>query len=453
MLATPRGVAQLTTNNRLMVLDANMPCGVALPTTRAGTGGLDAEYATGRGMRPRSDAATLHTPMNLLDIGVLLLLVLGVITGTRAGFLGPVLGLIGAVGGFAFALLLATVLRQPLAQIEQPLRALVTLLGLGAVVVSGEATGAAIGATMSRGIRRSPLRPLDMLGGSIVGTAHVALLVWLFGGMLAAGMAPSLAPMARDSVAVRLTTEQFPPPMALAGRLLALLDTTDLPPLFAGLEPPPAEPVDLPPDTEARALAESALASTARITSSGCGAGLAVGSGFFVSGTHAITNAHVVAGSTDTTVSIGGADFAAVVVAFDDEADLALLHVPGAQAPALELTAQAPARGTAGVALGYPGGGDLTVTAAAVTAAYEISGPNIYGGGTSQRSVVELRSGIRRGNSGGPLIVAPGTVGGVIFGASRVNDEVGYAIGADQATASIGPFIGSTAAVDTGACL
>ena len=72
--------------------------------------------------------------------------------------------------------------------------------------------------------------------------------------------------------------------MTVAGQLLALLDTTDLPPLFAGLEPLPAEPVDLPVDAEARALAQSALASTARITASGCGAGLAVGSGFFVSG-------------------------------------------------------------------------------------------------------------------------------------------------------------------------
>ena len=190
--------------------------------------------------------------MNVLDILVLVLLALGVVAGARAGFFGPVLGLVGAVGGFALALFLATILREPLAQIEQPMRALVTLLGLGAFVISGEAVGAAIGATMSREIRGSPLRPLDAFGGAAVGAAHVVLLVWLFGGMLAAGMAPNLAPLARDSVAIRLTTGQLPPPMALAGRLLSLLDTTDLPPLFTGLEPPPAEPVDLPADEETR---------------------------------------------------------------------------------------------------------------------------------------------------------------------------------------------------------
>ena len=91
-----------------------------------------------------------------------------------------------------------------------------------------------------------------------------------------------------------------------------LLATTDLPGLFAGLEPPPAAPVDLPADAQVAGLAESAIASTARITSAGCGALLSVGSGFFVGPQHAVTNAHVVAGSTTTTVRLDGADLDAV---------------------------------------------------------------------------------------------------------------------------------------------
>jgi S1-C subfamily serine protease len=67
--------------------------------------------------------------------------------------------------------------------------------------------------------------------------------------------------------------------------------------------------------------------------------------------------------------------------------------------------------------------------------------------------VVEMRAAIQRGNSGGPLMVAPGAVGGVVFGASRIAPTVGYAIGSDEAVERIGPSIGSTAAVDTGACL
>lgn len=391
--------------------------------------------------------------MNLFDALVILLLVLAAVAGARAGFLGPVLGLIGAVGGFAFALFLASVLREPLAQVEQPMRALVTLLGLGAFVLTGEALGAAIGTQMSLGLRRSMLRPFDALGGAVVGAAHIVLLLWIVGGMLAMGMAPSIAALARDSIAVRVVAERLPPPMSVAGRLLSLIDTTDLPPLFGGLEPPPAAPVDLPPDAEAQALARSALASTARIAASGCGAGLSVGSGFFISPTHAVTNAHVVAGSAQITVTLGAATFESTVVAYDEEVDLALIHVPGAAAAPLQLSSSVPPRGTTGVALGFPGGGELTVTSAGVTASHDITGPNIYGDGAHERSVVELRSAIRRGNSGGPLVIEPGVVGGVIFGASRIDPDVGYAIGSNEAGERLGPFIGSTVAVDTGACL
>jgi S1-C subfamily serine protease len=178
-----------------------------------------------------------------------------------------------------------------------------------------------------------------------------------------------------------------------------------------------------------------------------------VGSGFFVSPTDVVTNAHVVAGGTDTTVTIGGSVHVAIVVAFDPDTDLALLSVPDARAPSLQLSELAPGRGTTGVAIGYPGGGDLTITPAGVTAAFRAGGPNIYGDGLSERSVVEMTARIRPGNSGGPLVIAPGVVGGVVFGASRTAPEVGYAIGSDQALERLGPTIGSTAAVDTGACL
>jgi S1-C subfamily serine protease len=391
--------------------------------------------------------------MNLFDGLVILLFVLAAVAGARAGFLGPVLGLVGAVAGFGVALFLASILRDQLAAIEQPMRALVTILGLGAFVLAGEALGAAVGARLSHGLRHSPFRPFDALGGALMGAAHIVLLVWLLGGIVAMGMAPSLGTLAHESVAVRVTTERLPPPMTVAGQLLALLDTTDLPPLFGGLEPLPADPVDLPADAEARALAQSALASTARITASGCGAGLSVGSGFFVSSTHAVTNAHVVAGSEATSVTLGGQNFEAIVVAFDSGADLALLHVPGAGAPALALAQTSPTRGATGVAIGFPGGGPLTVTPAGVTASHDVVGPNIYGEGANGRSVVELRAEVRRGNSGGPLVVEPGIVGGVIFGASRINPEVGYAIGSDEAVERLSPYIGATSAVDTGSCL
>jgi S1-C subfamily serine protease len=392
--------------------------------------------------------------VNLFDALVIALLVLAAVVGARAGFFGPVLGLAGAVIGFALALVVASAFREALATIEQPTRALVTLLGLGAFILTGEALGAAIGTQMSRGLQGTLLRPFDAIGGAVVGAAHVIFFVWIVGGMLSLGLAPALSAVAQDSVAIRLTTERLPAPMTVAGRILTLLDSTDLPPLFGGLEGIPSAPVDLPDDATSRALAESAMAATAQVTAGGCGFGLSVGSGFFIAPTYAVTNAHVVAGSTSTTVTVGGASFDATVVDFEPDADLALLHVPGAAVDPLALSVAAPTRGATGVALGFPGGGDLTVTAAGVTNSVTIPGPNIYGQAVAEaRTVVELRAAIRRGNSGGPLVVEPGTVGAVIFGASRVNPDVGYAIGSDEVVDRLRPSVGTTRAADTGACL
>ena len=173
--------------------------------------------------------------MNLLDVAVVALLAFGILAGLRAGFLGPVLGLVGAALAFAVALGLATVFRDQLANVEQPLRAVATFLALAAFVLVGEAAGSALGVRLSRGIRGAGLRPLDAVGGAVVGAAHVVLLIWLVGGMLAAGLAPGIGAATRESLTMRIVGEWLPPPTVVVGRLLALLDTTDLPPLFAGL--------------------------------------------------------------------------------------------------------------------------------------------------------------------------------------------------------------------------
>ena len=206
---------------------------------------------------------------------------------------------------------------------------------------------------------------------------------------------------------------------------------------------------------DTRALAQSAIASTARITSSGCGSRLAVGSGFFVSPTHAVTNAHVVAGST-THHGHGSAAPTSTpsVVAFDPAADLALLYVAGAEATPLALSPHAPARGTPAAVLGYPGGGDLTVTAAAVTATHDSPRPGHLRRGQLPRNVVEMRSGDpprqhrRAARSSRPASSAASS------SAPRERRRTSATpSAADEAVERLGPFIGSTAAVDTGACL
>jgi S1-C subfamily serine protease len=182
-----------------------------------------------------------------------------------------------------------------------------------------------------------------------------------------------------------------------------------------------------------------------------CGS-TSAGTGFAIAQDYVVTNAHVVAGGSTVRVTHRGTHDATVVL-FDPDLDVALLHVPGLGAPALRFASEDPERGAIGAALGHPGGGALTVLPAAVTAAYEARGRDIYGEDRVTRQILELRAEVEPGDSGGPLVLADGTVGGVVFAEARSNDEVGYALAATSVAVRVGAALGRSGAADLGECI
>jgi S1-C subfamily serine protease len=82
--------------------------------------------------------------------------------------------------------------------------------------------------------------------------------------------------------------------------------------------------------------------------------------------------------------------------------------------------------------LGYPGGGPLTTGGAAVRDAYRALGRDIYGGGLTNRDILELQADVRAGNSGGPFVLPDGTVGGMVFARSINTSGLGYALAASE---------------------
>ena len=78
--------------------------------------------------------------------------------------------------------------------------------------------------------------------------------------------------------------------------------------------------------------------------------------------------------------------------------------------------------------------------------------PDIYGDGTVLREVYSLRSLVRPGNSGGPLVSSAGQVLGVIFAASVTDGDTGYALTADQVADAAASGLTRTTSVSTGAC-
>jgi S1-C subfamily serine protease len=139
---------------------------------------------------------------------------------------------------------------------------------------------------------------------------------------------------------------------------------------------------------------------------------------------------------------------------FDPDLDAALvaLEEPVDVTP-LVLADAPPGRGDPAAALGFTGGGRQRVIPAAISRSVEALGRDIYGQEIVSRRIVELRADVAPGDSGGPVILADGTVGGVTFSESRSDSDVGYALSPIDVRAAVRGSLTSATPVDTGSCI
>ncbi len=171
-----------------------------------------------------------------------------------------------------------------------------------------------------------------------------------------------------------------------------------------------------------------AAPSVFRIIGTACGLGVE-GSGWVAAPSLVVTNAHVVAGMSDAHVDRNDGDSRdADVVAFDPHNDIAVLRVPGLDAPPLRLVE--PVKGRAVAILGYPENGPFTATAGRIGQTGEFLTDDAYGRGPVRRSVTTVRGRVRHGNSGGPAVDDEGRVQTTIF-ASRIGSPSGYGVPSD----------------------
>ncbi len=172
--------------------------------------------------------------------------------------------------------------------------------------------------------------------------------------------------------------------------------------------------------------------------------GTATGSGFVIDNKgYILTNAHVVAGSTKTTVQFSDKKpLDAKVVGRDTSSDLALLKIDptGLNLHPLVLgSAKSLQVGDPTIAIGNPFGLDRTLTTGVVSALQrQIKSPN----GFAIDNVIQTDAAINPGNSGGPLLDATGKVIGInsqieTGGGSNGNVGIGFAVPIDTAKALI----------------
>ena len=386
--------------------------------------------------------------MSLVDWIIVAFTTLLAVYGYAQGFLVGALSLLGfALGALAGTRLAPLILPAGAHSPYAPLFGLAGALLLGGLLASGfEGVG-----LYARAVLRIPvLRLLDGLLGGLL-TACVALgVAWVIGAV--ALESASSAPLRMDiqrSVILRALDSLLPP----SGPILNALARFDPLPAVNG---PGA---DVPAPTRAILAAPGvarAAHSVVRIDGTACGLGIE-GSGWVAAPGVVVTNAHVVAGESDTTVQVAGRppNLRAEVIDFDPHDDIAVLRVGGLDLPVLPMPGDAPAGREAAI-LGYPLDGPFRVEAGRVGATEQVSTEDAYGNGPVERTITSLRGLVRPGNSGGPLVDSAGEVMGTIFasvtGGSGAFGPGGFAVPDSTVKAQLRIALTRAHAVSSGAC-
>lgn len=211
-----------------------------------------------------------------------------------------------------------------------------------------------------------------------------------------------------------------------AGPLIGAINAYDPFPVFdGGAIDTPAPDARLPQDQNVREASRSVV----RVVGSACGYRV-TGSGWVASDGYVITNAHVVAGQSDTHVEPTATtrDLKAHVVAFDPRNDIAVLRVKGLDLEPLSVVAE-PQAGTASVLLGYPEQRGFSAIATRFADERSVRASDIYGRGDFVRDITSFRGTVRHGNSGGPVVDRKGNVLTTVF-AATVDEKIagGYGV-------------------------
>jgi S1-C subfamily serine protease len=392
-----------------------------------------------------------------VDLVVVVLALIAAVSGWRHGMAVALLSFVGVLGGAILGVRLAPLLASG---IDNPsTRVIVSVAVVVLLVALGETTGVFFGRRIRDHLRGERTLVVDSSLGSVLQAVTVVIAAWLVALPLASASLPALASGVRGSVVLRAVDSVMPDgAKQLPDELRQLLNASGFPDVTSPFSQTPITEAK-PPDTALQndpAVAEvrpSVLKIRGRAPS--CQRQLE-GSGFVIGPQLVLTNAHVVAGTSSTTVEVQGRrrpqELNSTVVLYDPKVDVAVLRVPDLDEKALVFEPQPASPQDDAIVLGYPLDGDFTPTAARIRQEIKLKGPDIYDAGEVTRDVYTVRAQVQSGNSGGPMIDPNGRVIGVVFGAALDDSETGFALTVDQVAPAVQAAPGLSRKVDTGAC-
>lgn len=389
--------------------------------------------------------------MDLLDILLLLVILAYAASGYRRGLVAGVVSFAGFVGGAVVGVWVLPWMMD----LVSPGTTTATVTAVLTVLVPA-AVGHELAGRLALRLRleldRGPLRVADGVGGAVANSVAVLIVAWVAASVLAASSSPLVTTAIRDSRLLGTVQDTMPDTTpAWFSRATSALTEAGFPQVFNPFENESTAEVARPTgDSVTAAATNAAKLSTVKIEGVAGNQGRE-GSGFVYAPRHVMTNAHVVAGINDPSVRVGGVgrSYESRVVLFDPDKDVAVLYVPDLNAPVLRFDDGA-RRGDSAVVAGYPQDGDLNLQAATVANRVQARGQNIYNDETVVREIYSIRSTVRPGNSGGPLLTTDGRVYGVVFARSTSDAETGYVLTADEVADDARSAADATAPVDTG---
>ncbi|MFD7299177.1 MarP family serine protease [Streptomyces sp. NPDC059897] len=391
--------------------------------------------------------------LHLLDVLLLVVALAYAVSGYRRGLLAGCVSLAGFVGGAAVGVWLLPYLMETVTP-GTTSATVVAVLTVLVPAVAGHGLAGLLAARVRGGMSHAPgpLRVADGVGGGAATAVAALVVAWVAGSVLVASSSTVLNQAIRNSSVLGAVQHTMPSTTpSWFSQATGALTSAGFPQVFDPFASEPPAKVAKPSGDSVTAKATAAAQRSSVKVEGASGTQGREGSGFVYSSEHVMTNAHVVAGIDDPTVRVGGTGEAheAKVVLFDPDKDVAVLYVPGLDAPSLRFDDSA-GRGDAAVVAGYPQNGGLDVQAATVDDTIKAAGQDIYGSGNVTRDIYSIRSTVLPGNSGGPLLDTDGEVYGVVFARSTTDDGTGYVLTADEVSSDARRAASATTPVDTG---
>jgi len=394
---------------------------------------------------------------DVLDLLLLVVVAAFAVSGYRQGFIVGVLSFFGFVGGALLGAEFGPSISRVLVggHTQQDIVAVILLVSFAVI---GQFVASAIGAAMRSTVTWHSATVADSAGGAVVSIVSVLLIAWVVGSVLNGSPFPVVDQQVNNSLTLKTLDKFMPSPAkTMFSDFRRLLDSNSTyAEVFSGIGQGRVLAIPAPDPNVVNS--SGYLAARSRVVkvegvAPSCGKKIE-GSGFVISPQHILTNAHVVAGVTQsqTVTTADGTPYRASVVFYDPQVDVAVLDVPGLRLGALQFATQANV-GDNAVVSGYPlDATRLQEAPARIGDIQNAQGPNIYQTTTVTRQIYEIKAVVEEGNSGGPLLSPTGTVDGVVFAAAVGVADTGFALTAAEVMPDVHAGMDATVPVSTQNC-